>query len=75
MIKITTSERQFFNNEELQKMEIQEQIQKAKVYLLSSDYKMTVDYFISMTEEEQREITEKRAEARNFIRENETIEA
>lgn len=43
-------------------------VQEAKNYLASTDYKMTVDYFATLTESEQFILTTKRAEAREFIR-------
>lgn len=45
-------------------------IAEAKNYLASTDYKMTVDYFATLTEIEQNELILKRAEAREFIRAN-----
>lgn len=50
---------------------LEQKIGEAKAYLASTDYKMTVDYFATLTEAEQVEITAKRAEAREFIRTNE----
>jgi hypothetical protein len=46
-------------------------IQEAKTYLLSTDYKMTVDYFATLTVEEQDNLIKLRTEARQFIRDNE----
>ena len=43
-------------------------VQEAKNYLANTDYKMTVDYFATLTESEQSMLTTKRAEAREFIR-------
>ena len=43
------------------------QVAEAKNYLASTDYKMTVDYFATLTEIEQNELILKRAEAREFI--------
>ena len=45
-------------------------VAEAKNYLASTDYKMTVDYFATLTEVEQNELTAKRAEAREFVRAN-----
>lgn len=45
-------------------------VAEAKNYLASTDYKMTVDYFATLSEVEQNELTTKRAEAREFIRGN-----
>lgn len=46
-------------------------INEAKSYLLSTDYKMTVDYFGTLTKDEQDNLIKLRAEARQFIRDNE----
>ena len=46
-------------------------IAEAKAYLASTDFKMTVDYFATLTEAEQVELTRLRAEAREFISANE----
>ena len=51
--------------------EIANKVQECKAYLLSTDYKMTVDYFATLSEEVQNELTAKRAEAREYIRDNE----
>ena len=53
--------------------EVLNKINKCKAYLLSTDYKMTVDYFATLIEAEQVELTTKRAEAREFIRLNEMM--
>ena len=45
-------------------------VAEAKNYLASTDYKMTIDYFASLSEVEQNELIAKRAEAREFIRGN-----
>lgn len=55
--------------------EIAEQIKQAKLqecyaYLNSTDYKMTVDYFATLTVDEQNTLTTLRDEARTFIRDN-----
>lgn len=47
------------------------QVAEAKQYLLSTDYKMTVDYFATLTDIQRDELTLKRAESREFIRVNE----
>lgn len=44
-----------------------EQIKTAKLHLSSTDFKMTVDYFATMTEEQQTSLTSSRAEARAFL--------
>ena len=54
--------------EELLAYELEQKIQEAKVYLLSTDYKMTVDYFATLSKEIQDELILKRNEAREFIR-------
>ena len=59
--------------EEIVEQELQTKIQEAKAYLASTDYKMTVDYFATLTEAEQVQLTQLRAEARAFIRANEVI--
>ena len=46
-------------------------LNKAKSYLLSTDYKMTVDYFATLIKEQQDDLIKLRAEARQFIRDNE----
>lgn len=48
-----------------------QKISEAKAYLANTDYKMTVDYFATLTEAEQVQLTQLRAEAREFIRTNE----
>jgi len=50
---------------------LNQKINEAKAYLASTDYKMTVDYFATLTEAEQVQLTQLRAEAREFIRTNE----
>ena len=59
--------------EEIVEQEFQTKIQEVKAYLASTDYKMTVDYFATLTEAEQVQLTQLRAEARTFIRANEVI--
>lgn len=44
-----------------------EKIAEAKKYLSDTDFKMTVDYYATMTAEEQKALTEARAEARAFL--------
>ena len=51
--------------------ELAKQVQEKKKYLAETDFKMTVDYFATLIEEEQVELTSLRAEAREFIRANE----
>ena len=54
--------------EELLAYELDQKIQEAKIYLSSTDYKMTVDYFATLSKEIQDELILKRNEAREFIR-------
>ena len=44
-------------------------IAEASTYLASTDFKMTVDYYATMTAEQQEELMAKRAEARTFLKE------
>ena len=62
-----------FTEEELAKQELDKKIAEAKAYLLSTDFKMTVDYFATMIIEKQEEVIAKRAEAREFIRANQGV--
>jgi hypothetical protein len=55
--------------------ELLTKIAEAKAYLASTDFKMTVDYFATMTVEKQEEFTSLRAEAREFIRVNQGVQA
>jgi hypothetical protein len=57
-------------DEEIAKEELQHKINEAKVYLSSTDYKMTVDYFATLSKDIQDELILKRNEAREFIRAN-----
>ena len=57
-------------DEEIAKEELEAKLNEAKTYLQSTDYKMTVDYFATLTESEQSELTKLRADAREFIRAN-----
>ena len=59
--------------EEIEAEILQNKINEAKAYLVSTDYKMTVDYFATLPEAEQVQLTQLRAEARAFIRANEVI--
>ena len=56
--------------EEIAEQEKQAKLQECYAYLNSTDYKMTIDYFATLTESEQAILTTKRAEARQFIRDN-----
>ena len=46
-----------------------EKVAEAKAYLASTDFKMTVDYYATLNEQEQAEITYNRAKARTFLKE------
>lgn len=54
--------------EELDKEATEQKIQEAKAYLASTDFKMTVDYYATLTTDEQTELTTKRAEARDYLK-------
>ena len=54
--------------EELDEAERVHKLNESRSYLNSTDYKMTVDYFGTLTQEVQDELVAKRAEAREFIR-------
>lgn len=55
-------------DEEIAKEELTHKINEAKAYLIATDYKMTVDYFATLTREVQDELILKRNEARELIR-------
>lgn len=57
--------------EELAQQELVQKVQEAKGYLISTDYKMTIDCFAQLSKEVQDELIAKRAEAREFIRSQE----
>lgn len=46
-----------------------EKIAEAKAYLASTDFKMTVDYYATLDEQAQAELTYNRAKARMFLKE------
>lgn len=54
---------------ELAQQAIDNKISEAKAYLASTDFKMTVDYYATMTAEQQEELSTKRSEARTFLKE------
>lgn len=58
-------------DEEIAKEQLEHKINEAKAYLLSTDYKMTVDYFATLSKEEQDSLVKERAEKREFVRLNE----
>lgn len=45
-------------------------VQEAKNYLASTDYKMTIDYFATLSKEEQDALIKERALKREFVRSN-----
>lgn len=45
-------------------------VNEAKNYLAQTDYKMTVDYFASLSKDEQDALIKERAEKREFVRAN-----
>jgi len=53
---------------ELDAIETANKISEAKAYLSSTDFKMSVDYYATLTLEQQAELTTKRAEAREFLK-------
>lgn len=57
-------------DEEIAKQELSYKVAEAKAYLISTDYKMTVDYFATLSKDIQDELILKRNEAREFIRAN-----
>ena len=58
------------DEDEIQAEAIQHQVNEYKSYLSLTDYKMTVDYFATLSKEVQDDLTTKRAEAREFVRAN-----
>lgn len=58
-----------FTEAELAQQALDKQIAEAKAYLASTDFKMTVDYYATLTPEQQEELTTKRSEARTFLKE------
>lgn len=58
-----------FTEAEIAQQELEAKIAEAKAYLASTDFKMTVDYYATLTPEQQEELTVKRAEARAFLNE------
>ena len=60
----------FRTSEEIESQKLLSKIQEAKQYLSLTDFKMTVDYFNTLTKEIQDELTRLRNEAREFIRSN-----
>lgn len=58
-----------FTEAELTQQAVDKKIAEAKTYLASTDFKMTVDYYQTMTAEQQEELSTKRSEARTFLKE------
>lgn len=58
-----------FTEAELAQQVINAKIAEAKTYLASTDFKMTVDYYATLTVEQQEELTMMRAAARAFLKE------
>ena len=58
-----------FTEAEIAQQELEAKIAEAKAYLASTDFKMTVDYYATLTPEQQEELIAKRAEARAFLKE------
>ena len=58
-----------FTEAELAQQVLDKSIAEAKAYLEVTDFKMTVDYYATLTPEQQEELIAKRAEARTFLRE------
>ena len=59
-----------FTEAELAQQELEAKIAEAKAYLESTDFKMTVDYYATLTPEQQEGLIDKRAEAREYVRVN-----
>lgn len=49
---------------------ITRKVKENKLYLTNTDFKMTVDYFAILTEVEQKDLTNKRQIARDYIKQN-----
>ena len=58
-----------FTEAELTRRAVDKKIAEAKAYLASTDFKMTVDYYATLTVEQQEELTMMRAAARGFLKE------
>lgn len=72
MVEISLEEIKAINKdkEDVFKQTLEYKINEAKAYLLSTDFKMTVDYFATLSTDIQDGLTLKRSEAREFIRAN-----
>lgn len=58
------------NNKPTDAQILEAKVNEYKSYLASTDYKMTIDYFATLTKEIQDELILKRVESRDFIRAN-----
>ena len=58
-----------FTDTELAQQAVDKKIAEAKAYLANTDFKMTVDYYSTLTAEQQEELSTKRSEARTFLKE------
>ncbi len=56
------------------KIDIARKMADYKNFLATTDYKMTVDYFATMSKDDQDSLISERTAARNFIRENQRKE-
>lgn len=56
-----------YTEEEIAQKEQAQKVQEAKDFLTKTDYKMTVDYYKTMSKQEQSELTKLREEARTVI--------
>ena len=57
-----------FTQAELDAIETANKISEAKAYLASTDFKMSVDYYATLTLEQQAELTTKRAFYRAYLK-------
>ena len=58
------------SEEEIQAELIKNQVQEYKAFLIATDYKMTIDYFATLSKEEGDSLIAQRATAREFVRAN-----
>lgn len=58
------------SEEEIAEIEKQNKLSECYAYLNRTDYKMTIDYFATLSKEQQDELIKLRNEAREFIRAN-----
>lgn len=70
LIKETKANFIYPTDEEIAKEQLEHKINEALAYLSSTDYKMTVDYFSTLSKDIQDELILKRNDAREFIRAN-----